>query len=115
VVRGEVLASLDGALAAAREHGADEFLVALRWDSQELLETIRSRLRESPLPVRLLPDHNIRTLLGQRGLSTGRAVAPGYYPGGAALTAFERAAKRTLDVVGSMTAILFLCDRHQVR
>ena len=50
---GEVLGGLDGALAAAREHGAEEFLLALRWDSQELLETIRCRLRESPLPVRL--------------------------------------------------------------
>src|ERR1700724_682971 len=50
---GEVPAGLDGALAAAREHGAEEYLVALRWGSQELLETIRSRLRESPLPVRL--------------------------------------------------------------
>ncbi|MGH7785161.1 MAG: undecaprenyl-phosphate glucose phosphotransferase, partial [Candidatus Binatia bacterium] len=60
--QGEALAGLDGALAAAREYGAEEFLVALRWGSQELLETIFSRLRESPLPVRLLPDHDIRTL-----------------------------------------------------
>jgi putative colanic acid biosysnthesis UDP-glucose lipid carrier transferase len=37
----------------------------------------------------------------------GRVVAPGDYPG-APLTAFERAVKRTLDVVGSMTAILFM-------
>lgn len=104
---GEVLAGLDGALAAAREHGAEEFLVALRWGSQELLETIRSRLRESPLPVRLLPDHNIRTLLKQHGLSTdglSRPVAIQAAP----LTTFERAVKRTLDVVGSVTAILFL-------
>jgi Undecaprenyl-phosphate glucose phosphotransferase len=104
---GEVLAGLDGALAAAREYGADEFLVALRWGSQELLETIRSRLRESPLPVRLLPDHDIRTLLGQRGLSTDGLSLPVTIQG-APLTAFERAVKRTLDVVGSMTAILFL-------
>ena len=104
---GEVLAGLDGALAAAREYGADEFLVALRWGSRELLETIRSRLRESPLPVRLLPDHDIRTLLGQRGLSTDGLSLPVTIQG-APLTAFERAVKRTLDVVGSMTAILFL-------
>ncbi|MGB7046246.1 MAG: exopolysaccharide biosynthesis polyprenyl glycosylphosphotransferase, partial [Methylocella sp.] len=104
---GEVLAGLDGALAAAREHGAEEFLVALRWGSQELLETIRSRLRESPLPVRLLPDHNIRTLLKQHGLSTGGLSRPVAIQA-APLTTFERAVKRTLDVVGSVTAILFL-------
>ena len=80
---GEVLADLDGALAAAREHGAEEYLVALRWGSHELLETIRSRLREFPLPVRLLPDHNIRTLLGQRGLSADGLSLPGDYPEGA--------------------------------
>src|SRR5262249_45751982 len=36
----EVLEGLDGAIAAAREHGAEEFSLALRWGSQELLETI---------------------------------------------------------------------------
>jgi Undecaprenyl-phosphate glucose phosphotransferase len=104
---GEVLAGLDVALAAAREHGAEEYLVALRWGSQELLETIRSRLRESPLPVRLLPDHNIRTLLGQHGLSADGLSFPVTIQR-APLTAFERVLKRSLDVVGSMTAILFL-------
>jgi putative colanic acid biosysnthesis UDP-glucose lipid carrier transferase len=47
----EMLADLDGAIAAALEQGAEEFLIAIRWGSQELLETIRSRLRASPLPV----------------------------------------------------------------
>ncbi len=104
---GEVLGGLDGALAAAREHRAEEFLLALRWGNQEFLETIRSRLRESPLPIRLLPDRNIRTLLGQRGLTMDGLSAPVTIQG-APLTPFERAVKRALDVVGSMTAIAFL-------
>ena len=104
---GEVLGALDGALAAAREHGAEEFLVALPWGSQELLETIRSRLRELPLPVRLLPDHNIRTLLGQHGSSTDGLPLPVTIQS-APLTASEIAVKRTLDVVGAVTAIMFL-------
>jgi Undecaprenyl-phosphate glucose phosphotransferase len=104
---GEVLAGLDNALAAAREHGAEEFSLALCWGSQELLETICFRLRESPLPVRLLPDRNIRTMLGQRGLSTDGLSRPVTIQG-APLTTFERAVKRTLDVIGSTTAILFL-------
>jgi Undecaprenyl-phosphate glucose phosphotransferase len=104
---GEILAGLDGALAAAREHGAEEFLVMLRRGSQELLEAICSRLRESALPIRLLPDHNIRTLLGQGGLSADGLALPVTIQE-APLTAFEKAVKRTLDVVGSMTAILFL-------
>jgi undecaprenyl-phosphate galactose phosphotransferase/putative colanic acid biosynthesis UDP-glucose lipid carrier transferase len=104
---GEVLAGLDSALVAAREHGAEEFLVALPWGSQELLATIRSRLREFPLPVRLLPDHNMRMLLGRRGLSADGQSLP-VTRQRAPLSAFERAVKRTLDVVGSITAILLL-------
>ena len=49
----------------------------------------------------------VRTLLGQRGLSTDGLSLPVTIQG-APLTAFERAVKRTLDVVGSVTAILFL-------
>jgi exopolysaccharide biosynthesis polyprenyl glycosylphosphotransferase len=49
----------------------------------------------------------VRTLLGQRGLSTDGLSLPVTIHG-APLTAFERSVKRTLDVVGSMTAILFL-------
>jgi putative colanic acid biosynthesis UDP-glucose lipid carrier transferase len=100
----EVLAVLDCAIAAASEQGAEEFLVALRWSSQELLETVHSRLRASPLPVRLLPSHGMRTLLGQRGLSTDPLLLPVTIQR-VALTPFERAAKRVLDVVVSMTAI----------
>ncbi len=103
----EVLAGLDGALAAARDRGAEEFLVALSWGRQELLETIRSHLRESPLPVRLLPDRSIRTMLGRRGLTAGRLSLPVTIQR-APLNALERAVKRTLDIFGSMTAILFL-------
>ncbi|HEX3497025.1 MAG TPA: exopolysaccharide biosynthesis polyprenyl glycosylphosphotransferase [Methylocella sp.] len=75
--------------------------------SLKLFETIRSRVRESPLPVRLLPDHNITTPLGRRGLSADGLSLP-VTRQRAPLSAFERAVKRTLDVVGSMTALLLL-------
>ncbi len=90
----------------ASEQGAEEFLIALRWGSQELLETVRSRLRASPLPVRLLPDHSMRTLLGQRGMSTDPLLRPITIQR-VTLTNFEKAVKRALDVVASMTAIVF--------
>ncbi len=102
----EVLANLDGAIRNASEQGAEEFLIALRWGSQELLETVRSRLRASPLPVRLLPDHSMRTLLGQRGMSTDPLLRPITIQR-VTLTNFEKAVKRALDVVASMTAIVF--------
>ncbi|MGH6852188.1 MAG: exopolysaccharide biosynthesis polyprenyl glycosylphosphotransferase [Methylocella sp.] len=74
----------------------------------KLLATIRGRLRESPLPVRVLPGHNIRTLLGRRGLSADGLLLP-VTRQRAPLSAFESAVKRTLDVGGSLTAILMLC------
>ncbi|WP_034994629.1 undecaprenyl-phosphate glucose phosphotransferase [Beijerinckia mobilis] len=97
----------DQALNAARDLDAEEFVVALKWSSRPLLETVRDRLRISPLPVTLLPDHNIRSILGRRGIATGRPDvclelqrAP--------LTTTERAAKRSLDIVAASIAILLL-------
>ncbi|HUB65338.1 MAG TPA: hypothetical protein VL996_13005 [Methylocella sp.] len=72
----EIFADLDHAITIAREKGASEYLIALRWGSQDLLETVRSRLRASPLPVRILPDHSIRTLLGQHGGFADAIVRP---------------------------------------
>ena len=103
---GAILADLDGAIATAIEQGAEEFLIAMRWGSQELLETVRSRLRASPLPVRLLPDHSMRILLGQRGEFANVLMLPVTIQR-LALTNFERAIKRALDFVVSMTAIVF--------
>ena len=102
----EVLADLDGAIATANEQGAEEFLVALRWGNLELLETVRSRLRATPLPVRLLPDHSMRTLLGRGGLSTNALLLPVTIQRWA-LTKLERTVKRALDIVVSLTAIFF--------
>jgi hypothetical protein len=96
----EMLADLDVAMAAAIEQDVEEFLIAIRWGSQELLETVRSRLRASPLPVRLLPDHSMRTLLGQRSEFTNALLLPVTVQR-LALTSFERAIKRALDIVVS--------------
>lgn len=103
----DVLVDLDRAIHEARERGVDEFAVALRWSSKALLETVRERLRASPLPARLLPDYTIRSVLGRRALSMSR---PGLSVElqRAPLTSVERAAKRALDVVLAATAILLL-------
>lgn len=106
-VSDDVLVDLDRALHEAREYGVEEFAVALRWSSKELLETVRTRLRASPLPVRLLPDHTIRSVLGRRALST-RGPALTVELQRAPLTSVERAFKRGLDIVASAAAILLL-------
>lgn len=103
----EALTNLNRALAVAREQGAEEFLIALRWGNEELLETVRTRLRASPLTARLLPDRHIRAVLGQHALSTSSPVSPVRVQR-AALTAFEKAVKRAFDILVSMTTILVL-------
>jgi len=103
----DVLVDVDRALHEARERGVEEFAVALRWSSKDLLETVRNRLRASPLPVRLLPDHNIRSVLGRRALSTsGSALTMELQR--APLTPMERAVKRALDIVCASAGILVL-------
>lgn len=95
------------ALHEARECGAEEFVVALRWTSSVLLESVRDQLRASPLPVRLLPDSTMRSLLGRDALLNGRpflAVNLQREP----ISASERALKRALDIIVAATAIAIL-------
>ncbi|WP_395666050.1 undecaprenyl-phosphate glucose phosphotransferase [Methylocella sp.] len=103
----DVLVDLDRAIHEARERGVDEFILALRWNSRELLETARERLRASPLPARLLPDYTIRSVLGRRLLSTngpGLALEIQRAP----LTQTEQAVKRALDIVCSGFGVILL-------
>jgi putative colanic acid biosysnthesis UDP-glucose lipid carrier transferase len=104
--KNEVLADLDRAITIARERRAEEFLIALHWGNQELLEAVLSRLRALPLPIRLLPDHSIRTLLEQRGGFTDALLLPVTIQR-LALPSVEKAVKRALDLIVSITAIAF--------
>jgi putative colanic acid biosysnthesis UDP-glucose lipid carrier transferase len=103
----EYLAELDGALAAAREFAAEEFLLALPWGHSDLLHSVCARLCGSPIPVRLLPDHIIRTVLAQRDLALDGLALPVRIQRAAATTA-ERVVKRLLDILLSLAAIAIL-------
>lgn len=103
----EVLAALDRALHEAREKGVQEFVIALRWSSKELLETLRDRLQASPLPVRLLPDFTIRSVLGRRAISTGGSSLT-LEVQRAPLTPTELAIKRSMDFICASVAIILL-------
>jgi Undecaprenyl-phosphate glucose phosphotransferase len=102
-----VRANVNRALNEARERGAEEFVIALRWTSSVLLESVRDQLRASPLPVRLLPDSTMRSVLGRDALLNGRpslAVKLQREP----ISASERALKRALDILLAATAIIIL-------
>jgi putative colanic acid biosynthesis UDP-glucose lipid carrier transferase len=97
------IAKLDRAVDLARDAGASEVAVALNWNRTALLEIARERLRRSPLPVRLLPDHNIRSILGRRRVCGAFAIELQREP----LTKTERTIKRALDICLA-AAILFM-------
>ncbi len=97
---------IDAAMAMARDHDAEEIVLALPWRETARLEFIRNRLRSSPLPVRLLPDSSIRSLLQnpantlKHSLTVEMQRAP--------LLRIEQFLKRLLDICGASLALIVL-------
>lgn len=109
---GEIKAYAGRAADAALECGAAEFLLVLSWNSQEIFEALRAELRRSPHAVSLLPDRNIRTVLGEGDSQGQRRILPArVFPVRVkrpSLTPAERAAKRLMDIAMSLTALAIL-------
>lgn len=95
------------AITFARQVKADEFFIAASWSQIDLLAEIIEVLRNSPLPVRLLPDQIIRSVLDRRAAASAAQMliveiqrAP--------VGRLERAVKRLLDMVLASFALLVL-------
>jgi Undecaprenyl-phosphate glucose phosphotransferase len=101
-----ILASLDQALVVARDRGAEEIVLALCWNDTRGVELVRDRLRDSPLPVQLLPDRKVRSLTENPAFSVNRSFAIEIQR--APLSAVEQAAKRAVDIVFASFGILLL-------
>jgi Undecaprenyl-phosphate glucose phosphotransferase len=101
-----ILESLDRALAVARDRGAEEIVLALCWNDTRGIELIREKLRDSPLPVQLLPDQKVRHLTENPAFSVNRSLTIEIQR--TPLSALERFAKRTLDIVGACLSLLLL-------
>ena len=102
----DILTSLDNALVAARDHGAEEIVLALGWNDVRGIELIRDRLRDSPLPVKLLPDRNVRRLVENPAFSVSRSLAIEIQR--APLSQFEQYTKRALDIAGACLGLILL-------
>jgi undecaprenyl-phosphate galactose phosphotransferase/putative colanic acid biosynthesis UDP-glucose lipid carrier transferase len=89
-------AQINRAVNLARDTGASELAIALNWGRAALLKIAKEGLRCSPLQARLLPDNNIRSLVGARQWykAAGFAVELQREP----LTKLERALKRVIDL-----------------
>jgi undecaprenyl-phosphate galactose phosphotransferase/putative colanic acid biosynthesis UDP-glucose lipid carrier transferase len=101
-----VLASLDRVLDIAREQGAEEIVLAVSWSDSRIIDLMRDRFRDSPLPVQLLPDRRIRHLVSNPAFSVRPSFAIEVQR--APLSRLEQAAKRGLDIVGAGLGLLLL-------
>jgi Undecaprenyl-phosphate glucose phosphotransferase len=99
-----IMGSLERALVVARDRGAEEIVLALRWNDARGIELVRDRLRDSPLSVQLLPDRNVRQLTDNPSYSVNRSLAVEIQR--MPLSQFEQFAKRALDIVGASLALI---------
>jgi undecaprenyl-phosphate galactose phosphotransferase/putative colanic acid biosynthesis UDP-glucose lipid carrier transferase len=100
------VAVLDAVLDAARSGQADVVLLAMRWTNKDRYELVRERLRALPLPVVLLPDQSVRSILAQPMAEMGPDVAVQVQR--APLGALELKLKRAFDVTLAGTALAIL-------
>jgi undecaprenyl-phosphate galactose phosphotransferase/putative colanic acid biosynthesis UDP-glucose lipid carrier transferase len=99
-------ASIDRALAIARNKGAEEIILAFPWNESRKLELVRDKLRSSPLPVQLLPDRRIRSLADNPAFILKDSLSVEIQRG--PLSRLEQDIKRIFDIVGSLLALVLL-------
>ena len=97
---------LDDAIDAARVNQAEIILLALRWTDIPRRDLVRERLRVLPLPVFLLPDHFVGSLLSLPRRELGSQI--GIELQRAPLSDLELVAKRAFDLVAATAALVLL-------
>jgi Undecaprenyl-phosphate glucose phosphotransferase len=99
-------ASLEDAVTVARECCADEIVLALPWSDTRKIELVRDRLRASPLPIELLPDRRIRSLVENPSFKIKKSLSIEVQRG--PLTSLEQFSKRCIDIAGAAIALIAL-------
>jgi len=99
-------AVLDAAVDVARTGQADVVLLAIRWTEKDRYDLVRERLRALPLPVVLLPDLSVRSILAQPMAEMGPDIAVQVQR--APLAPLELKLKRAFDVTFAGLALLLL-------
>ncbi|HEY1945105.1 MAG TPA: exopolysaccharide biosynthesis polyprenyl glycosylphosphotransferase [Roseiarcus sp.] len=100
-------AQIAHAIEVSRQRQAMEFALIMPWGRDRELSEVCGLLRISPLPVRLYPDHKIRSVLLQqkeRGLVPHFAVTMQRAP----LNGWERALKRVMDIALAALGLVVL-------
>jgi exopolysaccharide biosynthesis polyprenyl glycosylphosphotransferase len=97
---------LDAAVDVARTSQADVVLLAMRWTDKDRYDLVRERLRALPLPVVLLPDQSVRSILAQPMAEMGPDIAVQVQR--APLGPFELQLKRGFDATFAGAALVLL-------
>jgi Undecaprenyl-phosphate glucose phosphotransferase len=93
-------------LKRVREASAEEVVLALSWSQPQEIEALLERLRVVPLPVRLLPDLAVSTVLRRQTSMPQRLYIVELQR--TPLTALERFAKRLMDIAVAAASLVLL-------
>lgn len=96
----------DALMKRIRDASAEEVVLALSWAGPQEIEALLERLRVIPLPVRLLPDRAVSTVLRHQTSMPQRLYMVEVQS--APLSALDRLTKRLLDVVVAATSLALL-------
>ncbi|NJO54129.1 MAG: undecaprenyl-phosphate glucose phosphotransferase [Bacteroidales bacterium] len=94
------------ALRHARKAQAEEIILALPWSDAAQIDFVRERVRATPLPVRLLPDSAMQSILKHRTWNTHQSLLVEIQR--APLSASEQVSKRILDITVALAAMVAL-------
>ena len=100
------VAVLDAAIDVARAGQANVVLLAIRWTDKDRYDLVRERLRTLPLPVVLLPDQSVRSILAQPMAEMGPDIAVQVQR--SPLGPSELKLKRVFDVAFAGAALILL-------
>ncbi len=97
--------TLDLAVNTAREESVESILLFFRWEHTHCIECILNALSVLPIPVYLVPDHNV-----VRYLSRSHNIGPIWTAEikRAPLGVLEQLLKRTVDLIGASAGLLLL-------
>jgi Undecaprenyl-phosphate glucose phosphotransferase len=99
-------ASMERALIAGRNRAVDEIVLAFPWRDTRKLELVRDYLRISPLPVQLLPDRRIRSLVENPSFRLRKSLSIEIQRG--PLSRAEQLSKRIVDIAGASIGLIVL-------
>jgi undecaprenyl-phosphate galactose phosphotransferase/putative colanic acid biosynthesis UDP-glucose lipid carrier transferase len=100
-----VSTKLDLAVRAAREHSVESILLLFRWDHTRCIQSVLVALSVLPLPVYLVPDHNVVRYLSRiHNIGSMWTAEVKRAP----LSKLEQLLKRTIDLIGASVGLLLL-------